>query len=145
MNIVTAKLYIESNFWTKYNLGIGALSFVSYYLTILIFNTPMMSGWLQPEITGILLSIFGSFRAWIVLMFIPTVALAPDILWKLYQKTFKPTPADQVMRLQNEEKKRQRQGMRLNGQAAQEKRESVIFHVTFFCEVCVSYAQTELH
>eukprot|EP01016_Furgasonia_blochmanni_P016772 TRINITY_DN19790_c0_g1_i2.p1 TRINITY_DN19790_c0_g1~~TRINITY_DN19790_c0_g1_i2.p1 ORF type:complete len:255 (-),score=31.81 TRINITY_DN19790_c0_g1_i2:194-889(-) len=109
MHVITVKLLLETQFWNKLNIFIIVTSLLFYYICIALLCANSVAVMLQPQLNGVFGSMLGSARAWVVLLFIPIAAVAPDILYNLYKKMFEPTPTDKIMRLQIDERTTGRQ------------------------------------
>jgi phospholipid-translocating P-type ATPase (flippase) len=89
VHIVTIKLLLISNFWNILNLLSAAVSVAFYYFCVLVLASPDLSLKLQPEVIGVVPSIFMYGKAVIVVVFAPFIACLPDItikqiIWNLY-------------------------------------------------------------
>jgi len=127
MHIVTIKLFVETIFWNWYNTTISIASLVVYYISLIILCTNGLAKLVQPQLNGILGSILGSLRGWIVLICIPWVAIGPDVIYTVALKVLRPNPVDKVVAIyknsfkdpsistSNSEQPSQNNGMNLNG------------------------------
>jgi len=97
MHIVTIKLFVETIFWNWYNTTISIASLVVYYISLIILCTNGLAKLVQPQLNGILGSILGSLRGWIVLICIPWVAIGPDVIYTVALKVLRPNPVDKVV------------------------------------------------
>ena len=84
---------------------VAVLSVLFYYGSVLGLCTNSVASLLQPQLNGVMSDILSSYKVWIVLAFVPFLALGPDIILVMYNKVFKPTPSDRVIELQKREEK----------------------------------------
>jgi len=54
----------------------------------------------QPQINGVLPDILGTLKGWMMILGVPMVGLAPDIILQVLKRTIKPNPADKVLRME---------------------------------------------
>jgi len=106
MHIITIKLFIQTQFWNKVNWFISIISIVFYYICIILMSVDGLAKLIQPQLNGIFFNIVLSLRAWLVLLFIPWVAVGPDVIFLVFKKIIYPNPSDKVLRLSLEGKKK---------------------------------------
>ena len=96
IHLVTLKLVIELNFlnWVSFVAGIGSLAF--YWLFVIVFNTSFFSQWFQPELEDVYFRIFANPKALTVIIFLPIIALLPDMTIKYYSKLYKPDVSSKI-------------------------------------------------
>lgn len=97
IHLVTWKLAIELNFlnWVAIIAGVGSLIF--YWLFVIVFNTAFFSQLLQPELEFVYFRIFSNFKAYLVIIFLPLVALLPDMTIKYFYKLYRPDESDKII------------------------------------------------
>ena len=66
IHFVTAKLFIESVYWTWTSLLAAGISLLLYYITVLLGSLPYLSYFFQMQATGLLFNVFTSPKFWIV-------------------------------------------------------------------------------
>lgn len=97
IHLVTGKLAIELIFinWIVIVAGIGSVIF--YWLFVIVFNTAPFSQTFQPEIEEVYFRILGNLKAWICILFLPVIALLPDMTIKYFFQMYKPSISDEVI------------------------------------------------
>jgi phospholipid-transporting ATPase len=99
IHVVTIKLFVESVYWNKVNLIVGAASILLYYITIMILNTDVFSATFQsPQLYFVFFKVLGNGKAWLFILLAPFMAVIPDIIIVIWRSNFKPNPVDKVMR-----------------------------------------------
>jgi len=96
IHLVTVKLAIELNFLNWIAMVAGIFSVVFYWLVAFILNTSFVSQMVQPEIEFVYWRILSNFKAWMVIIFLPLIALLPDITIKYFFKLYKQDKSDEV-------------------------------------------------
>jgi hypothetical protein len=104
IHVVTMKLFLESVFWNKVNLTVGAISVTLYYVVVIVLNTEPFAVTFQPQLLSLFFNVLGNGSAWVVIFLAPPIALLPDLLLVSYRAIFAPTPTDAVVILQKAEK-----------------------------------------
>lgn len=97
IHLVTWKLALELNFLNWVALFAGIASLVFYWLFVIVFNTSFFSQLIQPELENVYFRILGNSKAWIVILFLPLVALLPDISVKYVMKLYYPDESDKIV------------------------------------------------
>jgi hypothetical protein len=97
IHVIVFKIMIETVNWNSVSIFFGFMCFASYYVMCWAMNLDSLAPIIQPEINGEFNSMFTNFKAIIVLIIVPFVALLPDITILMFQKVFYPTPTDAVM------------------------------------------------
>jgi len=100
MHFITYKLLLQTSFWHIYGVLSAFLALVFYYVTVLIMSVDSISKLVQPEINGVLPDVLGTLKGWIMIIGVPMVGLAPDIILQVLKRTIKPNPADKVLRME---------------------------------------------
>lgn len=97
IHLVTGKLAIELTFlnWIVLVAGIGSVVF--YWLFVIIFNTSGIAQAFQPELEYVYFRMFANLKFWIVIIFLPLIALLPDMTIKYYKQMFMPSVSDKVV------------------------------------------------
>jgi magnesium-transporting ATPase (P-type) len=97
IHLVTGKLAIELIFlnWIVIIAGIGSVVF--YWLFVIVFNTAPFSQAFQPEIEEVYFRILSNLKAWIVIIFLPIIALLPDMSIKYFFQMYKPSVSDSAI------------------------------------------------
>jgi phospholipid-transporting ATPase len=106
MHIITIKLFLHTTFWNPLNWGMGIFSIIFYYCSLFVLCTNPVSQLAQPQLNGIIFTLFGSGKAWIAMIFMPAIAVGPDLFLLVKKKIFTPNPADKVLRRQIMEAKK---------------------------------------
>lgn len=52
---------------------------------------------MQPELEYVYFRIFANFKAWLVILFLPFVALLPDMTLKYFGKLYNPDESDKII------------------------------------------------
>jgi phospholipid-translocating P-type ATPase (flippase) len=97
IHLVTLKLAIEVNFmnWIALVAGIGSVFF--YWSFVIVLNTTTFSQLFQPELEWIYFRILSNLKGWIVIIFLPIIALIPDMTIKYFTKLYNPDESDKVV------------------------------------------------
>ncbi len=106
IHLVFYKLLIETRHLNLYTVLSGILSILIYYKVLFFFSEiNAVSKALQPELQGVMHSLFESPNFWLTIGVTPLVCLVPDVILKLYQKLFDPNPVDKVLQLRKQKAK----------------------------------------
>lgn len=73
------KLFLETKNWTYVAIVIGFLSVAFYYISVIVLTTESVSSVFQPEANQLFFRLFGSGKAWAIIMSVPFIVLIPDI------------------------------------------------------------------
>lgn len=98
IHIITLKLYLESIHWTKLSIGVGVLSVLVYYLSVLVLCTEFMSSVFQPEAYKLFSKVLDKGMSWIAILLVPVLALIPDFLLVAGEFVFCPTKIQQLLK-----------------------------------------------
>lgn len=102
IHLVTFKLAIELIFMNWIVIVAGTISVLFYWLFVIVFNTSFFSQIFQPEIEFVYFRMFANGRFWLALIFVPIIALIPDMTLKYFMQLYFPSVSDQVLqKLQN--------------------------------------------
>ena len=95
-----------STFWNYISLigVIGGLAL--YYLSIIILNTHTLANMLQPGLNQLFFALMSRPKCWIVIFFVPIIALIPDFIYISWNKIFNPTPVDNLIIMKSQEAKK---------------------------------------
>ncbi|OMJ91299.1 hypothetical protein SteCoe_6191 [Stentor coeruleus] len=96
MHVVNTKLLIVSCFWNKINVGAICLSFLLFYVMIILLNTNEIAFAFQPEFPGLLFIILSHGKTWIIVILGSMIALMPDFITMCIKRVMFPTPNDKV-------------------------------------------------
>ena len=94
IQVVTAKLFLESVFWSKVNLFAGFLSLLFYYLSVIILNSTGVSLIFQPQINNVFFSVLSTGKFWLIVCITPCFALLPDLFLTTWRSRYRPSPID---------------------------------------------------
>lgn len=97
IHLVTCKLAIELNFFNFVAIIAGVGSLLFYWLFVIVFNTAFFSQLLQPELEYVYFRIFSNFNAWLAILFVPLIALLPDMTIKYFGKLYYPDMSDWII------------------------------------------------
>ena len=98
IHVVTYKLLLESFYWTSIGLGIGFLSIVFYYISVIVLCTQGVSDMFQPQAYELFTTMLGNGKAWITIFLGPFVALLPDFLFQAFRFLYFPNPTESLMK-----------------------------------------------
>lgn len=76
----------------------GAVSVAFYWLFVIVFNTHAISIYFQPEIDNVYFRMFSNSQFWLALIFLPLIALIPDVTLKYFQMMYFPTVSDRTIK-----------------------------------------------
>lgn len=108
IHIISFKMLMVSSYWNKLSLigVIGGLGL--YYVSIIFLNTANVASRIQPGLNQLFYALMSRPKSWIVVFFVPIIALIPDFVFTSWNKIFHPTPVDNLMaikRMQEDLKK----------------------------------------
>ena len=75
------------------------LSFLVFYVFMLLLNFKKISEGLQPEFQGMMASILGHGKTWVIAILGGLIILIPDFIYEFTRVTFFPNPTDKVLAL----------------------------------------------
>ena len=106
IHIISYKMLMMSTFWNYISLigVIGGLAL--YYLSIIILNTHTLANMLQPGLNQLFFALMSRPKCWIVIFFVPIIALIPDFIYISWNKIFNPTPVDNLIIMKSQEAKK---------------------------------------
>lgn len=96
IHVVTYKLLVISDFWNWVNLLAFVISILFYYLVVFVLCTDSLAFSLQNELAGVLGTLFGTLKFWIIILVGPFVALIFDITLKQIWFNASPTPVEYI-------------------------------------------------
>ena len=97
IHIISFKMLMMSSFWSFVSL-VGVLGGIGfYYVTVVILNTAPIASVLQPALNQLIYALMSRPKIWIVLFFVPIIALLPDFIYVSWNKIFNPTPVDNLL------------------------------------------------
>lgn len=97
VHLVTGKLFIESIFWSWLSVLMICISLSIYYLTLIICSSPGFSYVFQPQATGLIAQLFGTFDFWLLAFIGPMICLLPDLAYMFIKVLYFPSPADIIV------------------------------------------------
>ena len=106
IHLVFYKLLLETRHLNLYTVLSGILSILIYYNILFYFSEiNAVSKTLQPELQGVMHSLFETPNFWLMIGVTPLVCLVPDVFMKLLQKLFYLDPVDKVLQLRYQKAK----------------------------------------
>jgi phospholipid-transporting ATPase len=104
IHIVTYKMIMMSSYWNYISIigVIGGLAL--YYISITILNIPIVANLLQPGLNQLFFALMARPKSWLVIFFVPIIALLPDYIYLSWNKIFNPSPVDTLLVMKNKEK-----------------------------------------
>lgn len=78
--------------------GVGLLSVLFYYATVLVLCTEGVSNSFQPEAALLFMNVLSNWKALVGILLLPLVALVPDYLMRTSLSLFRPTCVEKLMR-----------------------------------------------
>lgn len=97
IHLVTGKLAIELINMNWIVILAGGVSVVFYWLFVIVLNTSALAQVFQPEIEFVYFRMFANIKFWIVIIFLPIIALIPDMTMKYFKQLYFPSTSDQVI------------------------------------------------
>jgi len=97
IHVVTYKVFVESVFWNKISITVGIISILFYYVSILSLNSQSLALVFQPQILALVNKVIGNLKVWCVILFVPFIAILPDVTSKIVSRMFYPTVIDKLM------------------------------------------------
>ena len=103
IHIISFKMLLMSRFWNIVSLigVIGGLGF--YYFTVIVLNMAPIASVLQPALNQLFYALMSRPKCWIVIFFVPIIALLPDYIYVSWNSIFNPTPVDNLIMLKTKE------------------------------------------
>ena len=98
IHTVTAKLFLESIFWSKVNLAAGVLSLSFYYLSVIVLNTTGVALFFQPQLNHVFFSILSTGKFWLLVCVTPCVSLLPDLFLSVWKARYRSTAIDTLLK-----------------------------------------------
>ena len=103
IHIISFKMLMVSSYWNKLSLigVIGGLGL--YYISIIFLNTAAVASRIQPGLNQLFYALMSRPKVWIVIFFVPIIALLPDYVLTSWNKIFHPTPIDNLMAIKRQQ------------------------------------------
>lgn len=92
------KLVIELIFLNYIALLAGVISVLFYWSFVIGLNFHFLAALFQPQIDGVFFRLFLDIKFWIALIFLPIIALVPDMTLKYFKMMYMPTPSDYAVK-----------------------------------------------
>ena len=79
------------------------MSILFFYVMTICLNVNIIAFVFQPEFPGLLFSVLGNGKTWIITILGPFIALIPDLLYSYIKYIYFPNPTEKLMKsLKNE-------------------------------------------
>ena len=97
---VLGKAALVSNVWTRYTLLAipGSLGLTLVFFVVFATIAPALG--VSMEYSYIVPRLLGTPRFWIVIVFVPVLSLLRDLLWRFWQRTYRPKSYHIVQEMQ---------------------------------------------
>lgn len=98
IHIVTLKMLVESYYYNYLVLVATVIGLLFYYISVIVLNIPVMANSFNVEIKMLFFQILATPVSWIVIIFLPLIALSPDYIYASFNFLFYPSKVHLVMR-----------------------------------------------
>jgi phospholipid-translocating P-type ATPase (flippase) len=103
IHIISFKMLMVSSYWNKLSLigVVGGLGL--YHVSMIFLNTAPVASRIQPGLNQLYYALMSRPKSWIVIFFVPIIALIPDFVLTSWNKIFHPTPVDNLMAIKRKQ------------------------------------------